>query len=135
MIVSTSTSSARILQRIAPLMFAVMACGGETAVQCLYPPCAIPQAIEITVSTGTAHNLVPDAYILTNQSGTQQIPCSQGAATTCNIFGSIGEYDVDIAAPGYQTVHRHVVVTGTVPKCGCPTPNLQRLSVSLDPVA
>jgi hypothetical protein len=47
------------------------------------------------------------------------------------VFGNAGSYEFDISAPGYQTVHRSVEVSGTNPECGCPTVETQRLTVAL----
>ena len=55
-------------------------------------------------------------------------PCAQ---SKCVFLGTAGTYEVDISAPGHQTVHRSIVVPGTNPECGCPTTDAQRLTIVL----
>ena len=52
----------------------------------------------------------------------------------CFVTGGAGKYEIDISAPGFQTVHRSVTVTSTPPQhCGCEIDNTQHLSVALTP--
>ena len=43
--------------------------------------------------------------------------------------------ELDVSAPGYQTAHRSVVVTGSTPPCGCPRVDTQQIAVALAPSA
>jgi hypothetical protein len=57
------------------------------------------------------------------------MPCS----FPCFEPGYAGTYELDVEAPGFQTVHRTVRVDGTTPECGCPTVVAEHVSVALVP--
>ncbi len=127
--------SARRIRQLVTLGLTFTACD-ETSVQYLLPPCVLPIALEITVSNANTHASIPGAFIVVGSGGSsQQSPCTQGAETVCIAPGGSGTYEVDIGAPGFQTIHRSVVVTGHTPKCGCESVDLQRLQVALQPTA
>jgi hypothetical protein len=111
------------------LLFSVSACGGT---ECLSVPCPQPHALEITVTAGATGAPIPAASIAVSGAATGGGPCQNAK---CDVMGVAGTYEVDISAPGYQTVHRQVVVPGTVgAACGCPTAETQRLTVALPSV-
>ena len=58
-----------------------------------------------------------------------QVPCNG----TCLVPGDAGTYTLQVEAPGFQTVQRTVIVSGTTPECDCPTTHLQRVEIALVP--
>ena len=120
------------LTRLAGPLLLVTSCGREDAV-CLLPPCALPIAITITVTSTRAPGPVAGAHVVAAARG--EFPCDAGSATTCPVFGSGGTYELDISAPGFQSAHRSVVVHEQTRKCGCPTPETEHIDVALTPSA
>jgi hypothetical protein len=100
---------------------------------CVALPCPLPVAIEIAVNAGNSTAAIPGAFV---QVAGSTVPCTQGPATTCAVVGTSGSYELDIGAPGFQTVHRSVVVSGTNSGCGtCGSVDTQHLTVTLIPAA
>jgi hypothetical protein len=94
-------------------------------------PCPLPVAIEIAISTSSSTTAIPGAFV---QVAGNTVPCSAGPATTCVIVGTSGTYALDIGAPGFQTVHRSVEVSGTNAGCNtCGSVDTQHLAVALVP--
>lgn len=110
-------------------MLSTSACGES---ECILPPCAPPFAVEVTVTGETPGTVVAGVSIAVTGAVTGGGPCPEAK---CFVLGSAGTYELDISAPGYQTVHRSVVVSGTSPECGCPTVETQRLTVALPRIA
>lgn len=100
--------------------------------ECIIPPCALPLALEVTVIAEGTGAPVPGVSIAVNGPVTGGGPC---ADARCVVLGTAGTYEIDISAPGYQTLHRSVVVLGTSRECGCPTVTTERLTVALSPIA
>ncbi len=115
--------------RALPVLLLATACGAEA--DCIVPPCALPLAIEVTVTGGAGGLPMSGATIAVAGPLTGGGPC-QGSV--CHVLGPAGTYEIDVGAPGHATVHRQVVVPGTHPECGCPTVEAQRLTVALPPV-
>jgi hypothetical protein len=90
-------------------------------------------AVTITVTSSATHAPVTDAFVAVTKPYAGTIPCSQAPGTTCIVPGTIGTYEFDVGAPGFQTVHRSVVVTGTTPRCSCVQIQAQHLDVALVP--
>jgi hypothetical protein len=109
----------------------VLSCGGDPV--CVIPPCAFPVAIQVSVHTGTSQSGVVGAFV--RASGTNDIPCAGGSAAPCIVPGDAGTYQLDVGAPGFQTVHRTVDVTGKgAAGCGtCPSVDTQHLDIALIP--
>jgi hypothetical protein len=117
---------------LAALALSAISCGGEAA-QCITPPCALPAAIMLTVTSSNPSVGITGAFIqVGGYSGGNQ--CSGSPVATCLVLGEIATYEVDIGATGFQTVHRSIVVTGTIPTCGCESIDTQHVSVVLTPV-
>lgn len=111
------------------VVLSTSACGES---ECILPPCAPPFAVEVTVTGETPGTVVAGVSIAVTGAVTGGGPCPEAK---CFVLGSAGTYELDISAPGYQTVHRSVVVSGTSPECGCPTVETQRLTVALPRIA
>lgn len=121
----TIQSRSRLRASVTVLLVLAQACS-ET--ECIIPPCAPPFAIEVTVTSAATGAAVPGVSIALTRGVSGGGPCPD---SRCAVFGNAGSYEFDISAPGYQTVHRSVVVSGTNPECGCPTVETQRLTVAL----
>jgi hypothetical protein len=100
---------------------------------CVALPCPLPLAIEIVLNANNSTAAIPGAFV---QVGGNTVPCTQGSATACLIAGTSGAYELDIGAPGFQTVHRSVQVSGTSAGCGtCGSVDTQHLTVTLIPAS
>jgi hypothetical protein len=112
------------------LALGVAAC--DSVATCLALPCALPVAITVSVTSSVSAAGIDGAFVQAPGYGTP-LPCNQSPGTTCRIVGTSGDYELDIGAPGFQTVHRTVHVSGTTPRCGCPIVNSQDLAITLTP--
>jgi hypothetical protein len=122
---------ARSIAHVSLICLGALACGGGVT-ECLALPCAFPFAIEITVRSPSGTVGVAGAFVTTPSAGT--LPCTGAPIVSCMIPGHKGSYELDIGAPGFKTVHRSVVVTGTDAGCGtCGSVDLQRVDVTLAP--
>jgi hypothetical protein len=120
------TSSRPGLQAsLAVLLLSASACGES---ECLIPPCASPVALELTVTGEITGTPVAGVSIAVTGPATGGGPCPEAR---CVVMGGAGTYELDLSAPGYQSIHRSVVVQGTTPECGCPTVETQRLTIVL----
>ena len=113
----------------------VGACGGDDLAACIIPPCALPRAVTVTVTSSTTGAALTTAVVTATTPVSGTIPCTLGPGATCPVMGSYGTYELDVAAPGYQTAHRSVVVPGSSPPCGCPRVDAQQIAVALVPNA
>ena len=120
-----SLSRSGLRTGLAALLMTVIACGGD---DCIIPPCFPGLAIEVTVTVEPNGVPATGASFTVTGAVTGGGPCDDA---TCEVLGGAGTYDLDISAPGYQTVHQRVVVSGTDTECGCPTVRTQRLTVAL----
>jgi len=118
--------------RVARLPFAALAlsaiaCGD--AVNCVSSPCPLMFALSIAITSSVSSGGITGSFVQITGSSSP-IPCS----TSCMVPGSAGTYEVDIGAPGFQTVHRSVTVTGSSAGCGtCGFPDTQHLAIVLVP--
>lgn len=97
---------------------------------CVTLPCPQPLTITVTVRAGASSSAVTGAFVQV-AGMSSAIPCIQSPGSTCNIFGSPGTFQLDIGAPGFQTVHRSVIVVGSSAECGCPVVGTQHLDIAL----
>jgi hypothetical protein len=107
-----------------------MSCGGGSA-ECLTRPCPQQVTVTITVTSSISGASVPGSFV--QNAPSDPYPCNRSPGTTCAVYGSPGTYELDIGAPGFQTVHRSVDVPGTTPACGCSTVEAQHLDIALVP--
>jgi hypothetical protein len=108
----------------------LLSCGGD----CVVPPCPFTIAIEVIVRSGTSSSGVAGAFV--RVAGGTDIACSGGQSAPCHVPGGAGTYQLDIGAPGFQTVHRTVQVQGTSAGCNtCGSFDLQHVDVVLVPAA
>ena len=112
------------------IVLSVLSCGDDPV--CVSPPCPQPVAIQMTVRTGASQSGVAGTFV--RVSGANDGACG-GSAGSCVVFGYAGTYQLDVGAPGFQTVHRTVEVTGkSAAGCGtCPSVNTQQLDIVLIP--
>ena len=109
----------------------ILSCGGDAV--CIVQPCPFPIAVLVTVRASTSQNAVTGAFVRVSN---QEMQCTGGQLAQCLVSGYRGTYELDIGAPGFQTVHRTVQVTGTdYVKCGpCPRVDTQQIEIALVPV-
>ena len=114
------------------IVLSAFACGGDPT--CVALPCPFPVAIQVSLRTGTSQ-AVSGAFV--RISGMGDAGCSDGPTAFCTVPGYAGTYQLDGGAPGFQTVHRTVEVTGkTDVGCGkCPFVDTQHLDIVLVPTA
>jgi hypothetical protein len=107
------------------------ACGdGGGEVVCVTPLCALPIAIRLTVTGG---NAAPVNGLLFKIIGPGAgFTCDPIGASICAVLGYEGSYQLDISAPGFQSVQKTVQVGGTGPqRCGCRVVNTENVVVAL----
>jgi hypothetical protein len=128
----------RQLIRFAVVAVVAGACsdgGGDDLAACIIPPCAVPSAVLVRVTSSATGDALPSAMVTETKPGSGTFPCTLAPGATCPVLGSYGTYELDVSAPGYQTAHRSVVVTGSTPPCGCPRVDTQQIAVALAPSA
>ena len=120
------------LTRLGAIALCSVSCGG-TAAECLALPCPLPLAVTITVTSSASTGAISGAFVSVAGGGfSSALPCN-GSPARCSVSGYAGTYQLDIGAPGYQTTHRAVVVSGNSPACGCASAETQHLDVALVP--
>jgi PEGA domain len=103
----------------------LLGCSGE----CIYPPCAMPMAVYVTVSSAVSGEPIDRATLQVDDAATTQ-PCPG----RCAVDGGAGTYRLTISAPGFEAVQRTVTVSATEPvRCGCGGVHTEDLAVSLSP--
>ena len=118
------------------LVLASLAIACSSDATCIYYPCPMPEAAEISVSAPNAPAGVPDLAMAISGPETGSGPCNQGpgAVSVCHVLGGPGTYSVDLSAPGYRTATVRFTASGTTAGCNtCGHVDLQRLSVVLQP--
>ena len=127
----------RSLIRSVAAALVVDACGdgGDDLAACIIPPCALPSAVLLHVTSSATGAALPSAMVTETKPGSGTFPCTLAPGATCPVLGSYGTYELDISAAGYQTAHRSVVVTGSSPPCGCARVDTQQIAVALAPSA
>jgi hypothetical protein len=112
------------------LVAAATACGGD----CTVPPCPFPGfAIQLTVTANSGVAIAGLTVKVTGPDGS--LPCQESASTSCVVAGNGGTYQLDISAPGFQSVQETVEVT-SVGKYGCNSclrVNTQNIALTLAP--
>ena len=98
---------------------------------CLALPCALPIAINISVTRGTSGTSVEGVTVNVTGATVTSMPCS----TLCHVPGTAGTYILDVTAPGFAPERRTLVVQGTTPSCGCPTVVTESLAIALVPAS
>lgn len=112
--------------------FILTSCGGDGA--CFVPPCAPPLAVIANVSSSLPGKAVDSVFVRVNGSSSLPAFCGGSSTVTCYIGGSGGTYELDIGAPGFQTIHRTVNVGAEAGQpCGCDRVNTETISVALVP--
>jgi hypothetical protein len=98
--------------------------------ECIVPPCALPIAIQVTVSSAVSGGPVPGASLEVSGALSTTIACG----SECMVPGSMGTYLLTLSAPGFQPLQRTVVVHGTTRECSCPVVETERITLVLQPV-
>jgi hypothetical protein len=113
--------------RIAIVVGGLTACGGSD-ITCVALPCAMPVALTIALTSASSGGPVSNAVVQFTGPFIGTAPC----VGSCIVPGYAGTYNLDISAPGFQTVQRTVTVTGSVPgPCDCGKANTVHLDVAL----
>lgn len=98
---------------------------------CVHPPCQIPLAIRLTVtSAGTPAQLTNVFVREGTGANAEGFPCVAELGA-CMVTGSARTYVLEIGALGFQTTIRTIDVPGETPDCGCPSVETQDVSVAL----
>jgi hypothetical protein len=115
------------------LVCAGIGCSRGTEPDCQIPPCPVPMAIVLSV-TSAAGGPAADVTMTVSGAASGSGPCSPGdSATLCIVTGMPGTYNVRLTAPGFEGKALSVTVEGSSPPCGCTSVQTQRLSVVLEP--
>ena len=108
-------------------------CRHQTEADCVMPPCPLPVAIMLSV-TSAAGGPVPGVTLTLSGAASGSAQCTDGApATLCFVPGMPGTYNLQLAAAGFQGKTLSVVVPGSTPQCACASVETQRVSVALTP--
>ena len=113
----------------AALSLSLASCGGE----CQVPPCMVQFAIRIWVTAASPGPVAGVTAVVTGTVGGLAQCSVVGDTTGCIFPGPGGTYEVEIGAPGFQTVHRSVTVRETSHECGCSHVETEQLYVTLGP--
>ena len=116
------------------LAVVLAACSAEGIAneRCLRPPCALPVAVTIRLTSTATGDPVEGATVRVVSPFAGSIPC-QGS--TCYVMGSAGTYALTVEAPGFQAAQRTVMVRGSTPPCGCLLVETERLDLALIPAS
>jgi hypothetical protein len=97
--------------------------------ECLALPCALPIALEVTVTAAGSGSGVTGASLEITGAESTTLPCD----SSCMVPGYAGTYVLNVTAPGYQPAARTVVVQGSSPSCGCGSVQREQVSIVLTP--
>ena len=112
------------------ILLAACSAEGIARERCLNPPCALPIAVTIQLTSTATGQPVEGATVHVAGPVTATEPC-QGS--TCYVQGQPGTYSLTVEAPGFQAAERTVTVRGSIPPCGCFLVETQRIDIALDP--
>ena len=119
--------------RLALLLGVCAGCGGSTQPDCVRPPCALPLAIRLSV-TSAAGGPVPGLTLTFSGAASGSASCTVGqSATSCIVPGSAGTYELRLTASGFQEKTLTVAAQGSTPPCGCPLVTTEERNVVVDP--
>ena len=103
--------------------------GCEEGARCILPPCAMPTALMVTVTSAASGAPIANALVAATSPAHVTVPCGG----TCHVPGLGGTYEIEISAPGYRPERRSVQVRGMERECGCPIVETERVAVALVP--
>lgn len=110
------------------LLLGATACGRDGA-ECLAAPCPMPIAVRLAVQDSASTSPITNASIAYTGPSVGNGPC---VGALCYVSGGRGTYEIDVSAPGYRTMHEHIVVSGAEAKnCGCASTTTQQVTVAL----
>jgi hypothetical protein len=119
------------------IALALCACSGGGHERCLAlpsAPCAIPQALHLTITSAANGGAVANPAVTFTGVMQGSAYCNTATVTTCDVLGPAGEYDLTVSAPGYATLQRVVEVPAVDPQgCGCGGAVTQNLTIALTP--
>jgi hypothetical protein len=127
------TDGLRGVLGLAVVLGACIGCSEPTKPDCLTPPCPLPIAIVVRVSSASG-GPVPGLTLTLSGAASGSAQCNADAGTTsCVVPGAPGRYDLLFAAPGFAAKTLSLTVQGSTPACGCPSVERQDLVVVLTP--
>ena len=118
---------------LAVVLVAYIGCSAPAKPDCLRPPCPLPIAIVVRVSSASG-GPVPGLTLTLSGAASGSVQCNADAGTTsCFVPGAPGRYDLLFAAPGCAAKTVSVTVQGSTPACGCTSVERQDVVVVLTP--
>ncbi|HEY4218136.1 MAG TPA: hypothetical protein VGM67_13415 [Gemmatimonadaceae bacterium] len=117
----------RAIARTIILAAAVLTACGDGGADCLALPCPLPIALKLTVNSAATGAPITTASVAVTGGQLTIIPCNG----TCFVPGGPGTYNITVTASGFTSVERSIHVTGSTPKCGCDSADLQDLTIAL----
>ena len=114
------------------IAFVLVCCACEgLREQCITPPCALPLAVTLPLTSAATGDSVTGATVRVIGPVVGTAPCP---GSTCDVLGPAGTYTLTVEAPGFQTAERTVTVRGAAPsRCGCGSTITERLDLALVP--
>ena len=108
-------------------------CNHQAEPDCIIPPCPMPTAIMAT-ATSAAGGPLPGLTLTVSGATSGSGQCTAGQSTNeCVVPGLPGTYNLEFAAAGFEGKTLIVVVTGSMPPCGCTSVQIQHVAVVLGP--
>jgi hypothetical protein len=127
------TDGLRGVLGVTVVLVSCIGCSEPTEPDCLRPPCPLPIAIVVRVSSASG-GPVPGLTLTLSGAASGSAQCNADAATTsCIVPGTPGRYDLLFAAPEFAPKTLSVTVQGSTPACGCPSVQQQDVVVVLTP--
>ena len=123
----------RYLASLALLVACATGCSDPAQPDCVIPPCPMPMAIMVSVTSATG-GPVPALTVTLSGTTSGSGQCNAGpSASSCVVPGMPGPYTLQFAASGFQPKAVSVTVSGSTPACGCTSVQTQQLDVVLTP--
>jgi hypothetical protein len=127
------TDGHRPLAGVALALAVGTGCNHQSEPDCVMPPCPLPLAIMVRVTSATG-GPVPGLTLTLSGAAAGSRQCSADASTSsCVVAGMPGTYNLRLAAPEFQEKTLSITVQGSTPPCGCTSVQRQDLDVVLSP--
>jgi hypothetical protein len=128
------TDGYRCMASLALALWGGGGCSHHGEPDCIPPPCPVPIAIMVRVTSSTG-GPVPNLVLTLSGPAIGSASCSVDAsANSCSVLGDPGIYNLRLTAPGFEEKMLSLTVQGSpAPPCGCSSVQRQDVDVVLSP--